>query len=200
MFAKGGKKPILISLVLMVILSSLYLIIYPTLLLPVIGISSFLFTLYFFRDPEREISEGIVSPADGKIQSIDHDENSIEIFMNVWNVHVNRSPLSGKIKKMEHYDGGHHPAFSEGAGNNERQLLILSTDHGEVRIWQIAGITARRIVPYVEEGDLIEKGEKIGLVRFGSKVKLEFENDIIFEVHERQKVKAGKTSLGVLNE
>lgn len=200
MFAKGGKKPLLFSLVLMLALSMFYVVIYSNLILPILGISLFLFTLYFFRNPDREISDGIISPADGKVQSIGTDERSIEIFMNLWNVHVNRSPWSGKIKRIEHYKGGNLPAFMDEANKNERQLSVLSTDRGEIKIWQIAGITARRIVPYVSEGRSIEKGERIGIVRFGSKVRLEFENKVDFSVEEGQKVKAGKTSLGEWNE
>lgn len=200
MFAKGGKKPLLISLGLMLALSMFYIVIYSNLILPILGISLFIFTLYFFRDPDRETSEGIISPADGKVQSIADGGKSIEIFMNLWNVHVNRSPCSGKVKKIEHFKGGHLPAFKQGANKNERQLLVLSTDRGEVKIWQIAGITARRIVPYVNEGRSIEKGERVGMVRFGSKVRLEFENEVDFSVEEGQKVKAGKTSLGEWNE
>lgn len=200
MFARGGAKPILISFGLMVFLALFYFVFLSISILPIFGLILFLFTLYFFRDPDREVSEGITSPADGMIQDIDHDKNEIQIFMNIWNVHVNRSPWSGTIEKMEHYDGGHSPAYKDEAKNNERQLLVLSTDKGEINIWQIAGITARRIVPYVEKGDLIDKGERIGIVRFGSKVKLEFENKIDFVVEEGQKVKAGKTSLGEWNE
>ncbi|MBS3790296.1 MAG: phosphatidylserine decarboxylase, partial [Candidatus Thermoplasmatota archaeon] len=84
--------------------------------------------------------------------------------------------------------------------DNERQLLVLSTDHGKVKIWQIAGMIARRIVPYVEEGEVIEKGERMGMIRFGSKVKVEFAEDVEFFVEKGQKVKAGKTSLGEWNE
>lgn len=96
--------------------------------------------------------------------------------------------------------GKHSPAFSEKASKNERQLILLSTDHGEVKIWQIAGMIARRIAPYVNEGDIIEKGERVGMIKFGSKVKLDFNGEVVFSVEEGEKVKAGKTSLGEWNE
>jgi len=196
MFAIGGRKPIVFSFSLFIILIILFTFLCSNPILPILGTIQLLFILYFFRDPERDISEGIPSPADGKILSIDDEKNKIEIFMNIWDVHVNRTPWSGKVKEMEHMKGKHLPAFSKKADRNERQLLVLSTDHGKVKIWQIAGLLARRIVPYVEENDVIKKGERIGMIRFGSKVKVEFSEKIVFSVEEGQKVKAGKTSLG----
>jgi len=200
MFATGGRKPIVFSFGLFLALVLLFIFFYPGIILPVLGIIQFIFILYFFRDPDRDISDGIPSPADGKVQSIDTEKNKIEIFMNIWDVHVNRTPWSGKVKEIKHMKGKHLPAFSEKADRNERQLLVLSTDHGKVKIWQIAGLLARRIVPYVEKGDSIKKGERIGMIRFGSKVKVEFSEDIAFSVEEGEKVKAGETSLGEWNE
>ncbi len=197
MFATGGRKPIVFSFSLFIVLIILFTFFYSNHLLPTFGIIQLLFILYFFRDPERDLSEGILSPADGKVQSIDTEKNKIEIFMNIWDVHVNRTPWSGRVMEMKHMKGKHSPAFSKKADRNERQLIVLSTDHGKVKIWQIAGLLARRIVPYVEESDFIEKGERIGMIRFGSKVKLEFSEEIVFSVEEGEKVKAGKTSLGV---
>ncbi len=200
MFAAGGKKPIIFSFSVFLALILLYILLYSSFVFLILGIIQFLFILYFFRDPEREISHGIPSPADGKIQSIDTENNTIEIFMNIWDVHVNRSPSSGRIKKMKHIEGQHSPAFSKKAERNERQFLALSTEHGEVKIWQIAGMIARRIVPEVEEEDPVEKGERIGMIRFGSKVKVEFPKEVDFSVEEGQRVKAGSTSLGEWNE
>ncbi|MEF8834761.1 MAG: phosphatidylserine decarboxylase [Candidatus Thermoplasmatota archaeon] len=201
MFAAGGKKPILFSVGLFLVLILLYFLFSPNrFILPIIGIIQLLFILYFFRDPDREISEGISSPADGKVQSLDTEENTIEIFMNIWDVHVNRIPCSGKVKKVEHKKGEHSPAFFEKTDKNEQQLLVLSTEHSKMKIWQIAGMMARRIVPYVEEGNLVKKGEKLGMIRFGSKVKVKFAGEVEFTVEEGEKVKAGKTSLGEWNE
>jgi len=107
----------------------------------------FLFLLiFFFRDPKREIGDGIISPADGKVMEAN---KKISIFMNLWDVHVNRAPLDGEIKKMEHFPGKHAPAFME--KENERLVTLLSTEIGIIKIVQIAGIFARRIVPYVKE-------------------------------------------------
>jgi len=200
MFADGGEKPILFSFVLFLVLILLYIFLHSNLLIPLFGTVQLLFILYFFRDPERDISEGIPSPADGKIKSINDEKNIIEIFMNIWDVHVNRSPCSGKVENINYTKGKHSPAFSEKTHANERQLLVLSTDHGKLKIWQIAGMIARRIVPYVKEGDSLEKGERLGMIRFGSKVRVEFSEDVDFFVEEGEKVKAGKTSLGEWNE
>ncbi|MFW5953332.1 MAG: phosphatidylserine decarboxylase [Candidatus Natronoplasma sp.] len=199
MFATGGKRPIFFSFGLFIVLILLYISLYFNPILPIIGAIQLLFILFFFRDPERDISDGIPSPADGKIQSIDIEKNEIEIFMNIWDVHVNRTPWAGRVEKMKHTKGKHSPAFSEKASSNERQLLVLSTEHGKIKIWQIAGMMARRIVPYVEEGDLIKKGERLGMIRFGSKVKVRFPKKVHFCVEEGQKVKAGRTSLGEWN-
>ncbi|MBS3782790.1 MAG: phosphatidylserine decarboxylase [Candidatus Thermoplasmatota archaeon] len=200
MFADGGKTLILLSLGLLLSLVLFYHFIYSSLIILILGTIQLLSILYFFRDPERDIADKICSPADGKIQSIDTDNNCIEIFMNIWDVHVNRTPCPGLIEEIKHMKGKHSPAFSKNARDNERQLLVLSTDHGKVKIWQIAGMIARRIVPYVEEGEVIEKGERLGMIRFGSKVKVEFAEGVEFSVEEGQKVKAGKTSLGEWNE
>ena len=153
----------------------------------------FLFLLiFFFRDPKREIGDGIISPADGKVMEAN---KKISIFMNLWDVHVNRAPLDGEIKKMEHFPGKHAPAFME--KENERLVTLLSTEIGIIKIVQIAGIFARRIVPYVKEGDVVKKGDKIGIVRFGSKVEIYLPDNVNVIIKKGDKVKAGQT-IGIL--
>ncbi len=199
MLAKGIGKPLLLSLLPFIALSLLFFIVDLPFLLFAIFVIPPLFILYFFRDPEREIDEGIVSPADGKITHLSSKKNEIEIFMNVWDVHVNRMPWSGEIEEMKHQQGRHLPAFTQVAEKNERQLLKIDTDKGRIKLWQIAGCFARRIVPYVEEGEGLKKGEKIGMIRFGSRVKLRFSCDVDFQVEEGERVKAGETTLGGWN-
>lgn len=149
----------------------------------------FLFLLiFFFRDPKREIGDGIISPADGKVMEAN---KKISIFMNLWDVHVNRAPLDGEIKKMEHFPGKHAPAFME--KENERLVTLLSTEIGIIKIVQIAGIFARRIVPYVKEGDVVKKGDKIGIVRFGSKVEVYLPDKAKIIVKKGDEIKAGQT-------
>lgn len=115
----------------------------------------------------------------------------ISIFMNLWDVHVNRAPLNGEIKKMEHFPGKHAPAFME--KENEHLVISLDTKIGMIKIIQIAGIFARRIVPYVKEGDVVKKGDKIGIVRFGSKVEIHLPDKVKIVVKKGDKIKAGQT-------
>ncbi len=192
MFAKGGLKPIILasvpfilSLIFSILYSELFFISLILLLLPV-------FSLYFFRDPDRKIEDGIISPADGKIVHVDKEEKKIAIFMSIFDVHVNRTPCSGKILKNKHYYGSHHPAYTEKSKNNEKNKIILSTDNGNIDILQITGIFARRIVPYVKKDDMIEKGDKIGLIRFGSRVELSLPDNSKILVEKDDKVKAGQ--------
>jgi phosphatidylserine decarboxylase len=126
----------------------------------------------FCRDPTLPLEEGIVSPADGRISGIDRsgDRVVIKVFMNIWHIHVNRSPVGGKVQSVVHTPGGHRPAFSKDAGTNERVIIDLETEIGKVKVVQIAGSFARRIVPYVGKGHTLEPGERIGIIRFGSRV------------------------------
>jgi len=149
----------------------------------------FIFFLFFFRDPYRKIEDGIVSPADGVVME---SGSRIAIFMNLWNVHVNRAPVSGKILEMKHLPGKHSPAFRE-RGENERLSIKMETDMGPMTVVQIAGIIARRIVPYVKEGDEVKKGDKIGIVRFGSKVEIYLPENVKAAVKKGDKVRAGQT-------
>ncbi|MCU0799488.1 MAG: phosphatidylserine decarboxylase [Candidatus Thermoplasmatota archaeon] len=155
--------------------------------------------LSFFRDPEREIGEGIVSPADGKVRKIWKvgSRTVISIFMNVHNVHVNRAPMEGTIRKIEHISGGFVPAFDKGSDRNERVKMTLSGGSGNFEVVQIAGTVARRIVPYRSVGDKLEKGERFGLIRFGSRVDIAFvlPGGYKVRIKEGDKVLAGSTTL-----
>jgi phosphatidylserine decarboxylase len=148
-----------------------------------------LFFLLFFRDPERQVEAGIVSPADGVVMETGR---CISIFMNLWNVHVNRAPLAGTIVAMQHMPGRHAPAFRE-KGDNERLHIELHTKHGDMTVTQIAGTIARRIIPYLSEGEVIEKGQRIGIIRFGSKVTVELPDDASPVVETGDRIHAGQT-------
>lgn len=154
-----------------------------------------LFFLLFFRDPERQVEDGIVSPADGVVTETGR---YISIFMNLWNVHVNRAPLAGTVGAMQHTPGRHAPAFRE-TGDNERLYIELHTEQGDVTVTQIAGTIARRIVPYISEGEVIEKGQRIGIIRFGSKVTVELPDDASAVVEAGDRVRAGQT-VATMNE
>ena len=130
--------------------------------------------LWFFRDPEREITQGrVISPADGVVQSImpwKDGRTRVAIFMSPLNVHVNRAPLAGTVTSVEHIPGGFVPAFNKESENNERVVWHFDTELGDIEMVQIAGAVARRIVPYLPQGTKVEQGERIGLIRFGSRV------------------------------
>lgn len=134
------------------------------------------FCLYFFRDPNRLIPEGpvAVSPADGKVVGIAGDDSEctrISIFLNIFDVHVNRSPVAGKITGVEYHKGRFLVASREVASTeNERNAVTVAGDGTSVRFVQIAGLIARRIVFYKKANDQVEKGERVGLIKFGSRV------------------------------
>ncbi len=137
-----------------------------------------LFCLYFFRDPERPIPEGpvCVSPADGKVVAVQGQGDGrtrISIFLNIFDVHVNRSPVAGRIRSIRYRQGTFRMAHREVASveNEQNTLIIDESDGGTgVEVRQIAGLIARRIVCRKQEGDMVEKGERFGLIKFGSRV------------------------------
>jgi phosphatidylserine decarboxylase len=159
-------------------------------------IISSIFLLCFYRDPYREIQEGIVSPADGLVQKVITKQGMIHIsvFMGLQNVHVNRSPIDGKVISQRHKAGGYTPAFSKDSDKNERLITKLDTDLGIFKITQIAGFLVRRIVSYIEPSQVIERGERIGLIHFGSRVDLSFESSgIRIKIKEGDRILAGQT-------
>jgi phosphatidylserine decarboxylase len=138
------------------------------------------FILYFFRDPERVIpsdTSTIVSPADGRVLEVIDEKfdgragKRITIFLAVWNVHVNRTPLDGKIARIEYRPGKFQMAMRKTASaENEQNVIYLDTAHGQIVFKQIAGMIARRVVLWRKAGDQVERGERIGIVRFGSRM------------------------------
>lgn len=146
----------------------------PWFALPLFALS--LFCLYFFRDPERAIPDGpvAVSPADGKVVGIRTDATAparISIFLNVFDVHVNRAPIAGNITKVDYTKGRFKVASREIASSqNERNTVTIDGDRTSVAFAQIAGLIARRIVFWKQTGDQVAKGERVGLIKFGSRV------------------------------
>ena len=178
-----------------------------------IGILS-LFTVYFFRDPERLVQADettILTPADGKIIDIRVLENEdnplgesavkLSIFMSLFSVHVNRVPVSGKIAKIEYHPGNFFSANLEKASEqNEKNQITLQTDQGQKIIFvQIAGLVARRIACWVKEGDWVRSGQRCGLIRFGSRLDVYVPQNSRIIGERNQKVKAGETILGYLS-
>jgi phosphatidylserine decarboxylase len=164
-----------------------------------------LFIFSFFRDPERVIPSApgaVVSPGDGRVVVVTEEENAgrpgsrISIFLAVWNVHVNRSPATGTITRMEYRPGKFLAAMREKASvENEQNVFTLSTDAGEMVFKQIAGLIARRVVSWKKPGDRVARGERIGLVRFGSRVDVWVPKEAEILVKLGQNVKGGASVL-----
>lgn len=153
-----------------------------------------LFFIWFFRDPERipgGDEDDVVSPADGKV--VDIRGSTVCIFMNIHNVHVNRAPLSGKIERMKHKDGGYLPAFFKDSHRNERNTICIVSDSGLVRMVQIAGTVTRRIDTYYNVGDTVVRGERIGMIRFGSRVDVTPPPGYRLMVKKGERVRAAET-------
>jgi phosphatidylserine decarboxylase len=126
------------------------------------------FAVWFHRDPDRNPpADGILAPADGTVSVVRKEEDRVRVgvFMNVSDVHVNRAPTDGTIEMIEHRPGAHRPAFSKDSDRNEKVVMDL----GSIEVTLIAGAFARRIHPYLAEGDRVERGERIGHVSFGSR-------------------------------
>ena len=171
------------------------------------------FIIWFFRNPERYFQEEekvLISPADGKVIKIEDVEvngtvsgrfKKISIFMNVFNVHVNRAVYSGKIETINYLEGKFFSANLDKASlDNERnEIMIRSEDGHSIWMVQIAGLIARRIVCWVNVGTTIKKGERFGLIRFGSRVDVYLPEDSQISVKLRDNVKAGQTVLGYLS-
>jgi phosphatidylserine decarboxylase len=164
-----------------------------------------LFVFSFFRDPERMIPSepgAVVSPGDGRVVVVTDEENAgrpgkrISIFLAVWNVHVNRSPAVGTITKLEYRPGKFLAAMRERASlENEQNVFTLSTDAGELVFKQIAGWIARRVVSWKKAGDKVARGERIGLVRFGSRVDVWVPKEAEILVKLGENVKGGASVL-----
>lgn len=151
----------------------------------------------FFRDPHRDVATGVVAPADGRIQAVEADEDELHIvtFMNLHDVHVNRAPLGGTVVDRTRRPGGHRPAFLGGAEGNERVAYTLETAVGPVEVAQVAGTLARRIDPWVGPGDVLEKGDRLGIIRLGSRVDLVLPADLDPVVAPGDRVRAAATTI-----
>lgn len=164
-----------------------------------------LFVFSFFRNPARIIptEEGlIVAPADGRVVVVKPESEKgrpgkrISIFLAVWNVHVNRAPAAGKITNLEYKPGKFLAAWDENASlQNEQNVFTQSTDYGEIVYKQIAGWVARRVVSWKKAGDQVARGERIGLVRFGSRVDVWLPGDPEVLVKVGDNVKGGSSVL-----
>lgn len=164
---------------------------------------------FFFRDPVRTGERGealYVAPADGRILAVEQvmeeeymggAATKISIFLGLLDVHVQRSPVAGVVDRVEHRPGRFAAAWSEEAeSENESTLIGINAGEERVLVRQVAGLVARRIVTYVEEGELVDQGQRIGLIRFGSRVETYLPVDAVIDVEAGQTVRAGVTVLG----
>ena len=172
--------------------------------------SLFLFCLNFFRDPVRSIPSEksiIVAPADGKVVRIENINDSnigessqlVSIFLNVFNVHVNRVPVDGLVESVERKQGRFLAAFNHIASDeNEQVITIINNESGKYKIKQIAGLIARRILCYAKEDMKLNKGDRLGFIRFGSRTDIIMPKKITLKVEVGQKVIGGETIIGTL--
>ena len=161
------------------------------------------FICYFFRNPERPIPQGenlIISPADGrvvKIQQSPGGEQTISIFLNIFNVHVNRSPISGELKELEYKRGKFKVAYDEEASRvNEQNIITIAGRDVKVVVRQVAGLIARRVICWKKPGSSLQRGELIGLIRFGSRVDLSVPGRVKVLVKVGDQVRGGSSILG----
>ena len=209
MIAPEGKI-ILIPLLLLVIIGTGIQIYNPTVGLKWINLllaCITVFSLYFFRDPQRipPNTDGFLAPADGKIiqiQDIEDEElgkaQQISIFLSVWNVHSQRVPLSGKVLSREYNPGKFIAAFKPKASkDNEQTSVLFEGEKGnKFKIKQIAGFIARRIINYMEPEISVQRGERLGFIRFGSRVDIIIPNNFQLDVSLGDKVTGNQTIMG----
>ena len=212
MIAKEGRKIILILFFLTIFsrlvgninglewLSFLYLI---------SGLF-FLFSLIFFRDPKRNIPAGdnsLVSPADGKIINIEQVNDPdvgkgilVSVFLNIFNVHVNRVPVTVLIKKTDYKQGKFLAAFNHKASDeNEQTIILMESPKGLMKVKQVAGLIARRIHCYAQAGKTLMKGDRLGFIMFGSRTDIIFPSVYQVQVQKGQKVTGGETIIAKLD-
>jgi phosphatidylserine decarboxylase len=166
------------------------------------------FFLWFFRDPQRTIPAGaglIVSPGDGlvteavAIATPDGSRQRISIFLNVFNVHVNRSPIGGVLSRVQYQKGQYLNAMNPAsADRNEQNAVTVKGEGFEITFKQIAGLLARRIVFKLNQGDTVERGQRVGLIKFGSRVDVILPAEAAIKVKVGQKVKGGESVLAAM--
>jgi phosphatidylserine decarboxylase len=176
---------------------------------PIAGVAFLLlagFVLYFFRDPERvppADPDVVVSPADGRVVEV-ADEfyggragKRVSIFLSIWDVHVTRAPVAGQIRKIEYRPGRFHVALRSCASSeNEQNVIQLATPRGEMVFKQIAGWIARRVLCWKSEGDAVALGERVGMIRFGSRVDVWLPAGVQIEFRRGQHIAGGTSILG----
>jgi phosphatidylserine decarboxylase len=168
-----------------------------------------LFVFYFFRDPERTIPSdpsAVVSPADGHIVEIVEEESQsqpgrrVTIFLAIWDVHIQRAPVAGRVASVIYRPGRFYAAFrSAASAENEQNVIRIDTKAGPLIFKQIAGAIARRVICWKREGEVVARGDRVGMIRFGSRVDVWLPWEVEVTVQRGQKVKGGESILARWN-
>jgi phosphatidylserine decarboxylase len=168
------------------------------------------FMAYFFRDPERQVPEDpdlVVSPADGRVMIAGPSDGrwappgswkQVTIFLSPLDVHINRAPVAGRITRVDYRPGKFLPAYDERSNDNELNEVWVDYNGRPVVFRQVVGILARRIVCRVQEGQMLERGERVGLMRFGSRMDVFMPDDAVLDVRVGDRVIGGETVLATL--
>jgi phosphatidylserine decarboxylase len=181
----------------------------PLLIVGIIGLLLTGFVAYFFRDPERQIPTGkglVVSPADGRVVVVEPLKGAegggtlVSIFLSVFDVHVNRTPIEGRVGEIEYRRGRFMIATDRRASvENEQSVLTFESPVGPIVCKQIAGLIARRIVYWNKPGSVVGRGDRFGLIKFGSRVDLIMPAGVNVEVRKGDRVKGGESVIGKMN-
>ena len=194
-------KEVSAALIILFLLVVFFYFIYK--LLFIVSLILLIFTFYFFRDPERVVPIGddiLVSPADGLITNITEIKEGkklytkVSIFLSIFNVHIQRLPISGEVTKVDYIEGKFiNATLDKASDENERLKLTIKNGNNLIYVTQIAGLIARRIVNYVKPNENINQGERYGIIKFGSRVDIEFPNNFKLLVNEGQQCIGGET-------
>ena len=194
-------KEVSAALIILFLLVIFFYFIYKPLF--IVSLILLIFTFYFFRDPERVVPIGddiLVSPADGLITNITEIKEGkklytkVSIFLSIFNVHIQRLPISGEVTKVDYIEGKFiNATLDKASDENERLKLTIKNGNNLIYVTQIAGLIARRIVNYVKPNENINQGERYGIIKFGSRVDIEFPNNFKLLVNEGQQCIGGET-------
>jgi len=194
-------KEVSAALIILFLLVVFFYFIYKPLF--ILSLILLIFTFYFFRDPERVVPIGddiLVSPADGLITNITEIKEGkktyikVSIFLSIFNVHIQRLPISGEVTKVDYIEGKFiNATLDKASDENERLKITIKNGNNLIYVTQIAGLIARRIVNYVKPNENINQGERYGIIKFGSRVDIEFPNSFKLLVNEGQQCIGGET-------
>ena len=194
-------KEVSAALIILFLLVVFFYFIYKPLF--ILSLILLIFTFYFFRDPERVVPIGddiLVSPADGLITNITETKEGkktyikVSIFLSIFNVHIQRLPISGEVTKVDYIEGKFiNATLDKASEENERLKITIKNGNNLIFVTQIAGLIARRIVNYVKPNENINQGDRYGIIKFGSRVDIEFPNSFKLLVNEGQQCIGGET-------